>query len=62
MTAWALLGSYDWASLVTRQDGVYEPGVFAVADGRRRPTPLSWLVRRLAARGEFSAPLLSRPG
>ena len=30
VTAWALLGSYDWDSLVTRDAGHYEPGAFDV--------------------------------
>lgn len=51
VTAWALLGSYDWCSLVTRQDGTYEPGVFDVTDGRPVPTPLASVVQRLT-RGE----------
>jgi hypothetical protein len=33
VTAWALLGSYDWDSLLTRRRGNYEPGAF---DVRRR--------------------------
>ncbi len=62
ITAWALLGSYDWDSLVTRQSGHYEPGVFTVHGGQRRPTSLSRLVRLLIARAEPRSPLLRSPG
>jgi dTDP-4-dehydrorhamnose reductase len=47
VTAWALLGSYDWNTLLTRRDGHYEPGVFDVRSGRPRPTALARLLRDL---------------
>src|SRR5205823_4184344 len=30
VTAWALLGTFDWDSLLTREDNHYEPGLFDV--------------------------------
>ena len=48
VTAWSLLGNYNWPRLVTRDEGVYEAGVFDVRDGQRRPTPLADTVRALA--------------
>ncbi|MFC5407683.1 family 1 glycosylhydrolase [Larkinella bovis] len=48
VTAWALLGSYDWDSLLTRQEGHYEAGVFDVRAGHLQPTLLARLVHRLA--------------
>jgi dTDP-4-dehydrorhamnose reductase len=51
VTAWALLGSFDWCSLVTRSDGIYEPGVFDVRSGKPVPTALAEVVKRLG-RGE----------
>lgn len=62
VTAWALLGSYDWNSLVTREAGHYEPGVFDVSAGLRRPTRLSGLLRALAGRRSPGHPQLLRPG
>lgn len=62
ITAWSLLGSYDWNSLVTCESGNYEPGVFTVHDGQRRSTSLAWLVSRLAAGVELRSPLLRSPG
>lgn len=51
VTFWALLGSFFWSSLVTRDNGHYEPGVFDLSRGDVRETPLAQLVRQLA-RGE----------
>jgi len=48
VTAWALLGSFDWPSLLTREEGRYEPGVFDVSSGVPRPTPLAEVVSTLA--------------
>ncbi len=49
VTAWALLGSFNWNSLVTRDDRHYEPGAFDVRAPTPRPTALATLVRDLAA-------------
>jgi dTDP-4-dehydrorhamnose reductase len=51
VTVWALLGSYDWDSLVVRDAGSYEPGVFDVSYDPPRPTALARLVSQLT-RGE----------
>lgn len=71
VTAWSLLGAYDWNSLVTRSDGDYEPGVFdlrpafdsaASASPRPRATALAKMLRDLA-QGEMHAhPVLDVPG
>lgn len=62
VTIWSLLGSFDWNSLVTRDDGHYEAGVFDVFDGEPRETLLAEMVRELAARGTFDHPCLATPG
>ena len=62
MTAWALLGSYDWDSLVTREAGVYEPGVFDVRAPAPRPTALATIIRGLAAGDDPVHPVLSAAG
>jgi dTDP-4-dehydrorhamnose reductase len=49
VTAWALLGSYDWDSLVTRAAGTYEPGAFDLRGPVPRPTELAAALRELAA-------------
>jgi len=46
VTAWSLLGSQGWNTLLTRP-GIYESGVFDVAKGKPRPTALARLWRGL---------------
>lgn len=48
VTAWALLGSYDWDSLLTCDRGNYEPGAFDVSGANPRRTGLADLVAALA--------------
>ncbi|MDQ1524272.1 MAG: dTDP-4-dehydrorhamnose reductase [Pyrinomonadaceae bacterium] len=62
VTAWSLLGAYDWCSLLTRCAGRYEPGVFDVRGGRPRPTALARMLRDLAATGRHEHPALDSPG
>lgn len=62
VTAWALLGAYDWNCLVTRQSGFYEPGVFDVRGGSLRLTALAQMVRSLAAGERPRHPVLDQPG
>jgi dTDP-4-dehydrorhamnose reductase len=58
VTAWALLGSHDWDSLVTQVRGHYEPGVFDCRGPRPRRTALADAVRALAAGQEPAHPVL----
>jgi dTDP-4-dehydrorhamnose reductase len=51
VTAWALLGTYDWNSLLTRQAGHYEVGAFDVRTAPPRPTALAVELKRLADGG-----------
>lgn len=66
VTAWALLGSYDWNSLLTREQGYYEPGAFDLSRGARRPTALARLLRALAGERDGGPPthhpILREPG
>jgi dTDP-4-dehydrorhamnose reductase len=62
VTAWALLGSWDWHCQVTRTEGYYESGVFDIRGGRPRPTAVARMVRDLAARGRHDHPVLASPG
>ncbi|HVF28486.1 MAG TPA: sugar nucleotide-binding protein, partial [Pyrinomonadaceae bacterium] len=62
VTAWALLGSYDWNSLATRANGYYEPGAFDVRGPRPRPTALARALRDLADGREPDHPVLDAPG
>ena len=49
ITPWALLGSYDWDSLVTDLRGYYEPGAFDVRSAAPRPTRVASAIRELAS-------------
>jgi len=62
VTAWALLGSYDWNSLLTRSIGYYESGVFDLRSPAPRPTAIAKLVADLAHGRQPNHPLLETPG
>ncbi len=62
VTAWSLLGAFDWHVLVTREEGRYEPGAFDVRSPRPRPTALAAMVRDLARVGVHEHPVLDSPG
>jgi len=62
VTAWSLLGAFDWHCLVTRAEGCYEPGAFDVRHEPPRPTALCGLIRALAAGEEPRHPALASPG
>lgn len=64
VTAWALLGSYDWNSLLTTDRGHYEAGVYDLRGGEPRPTAAVGLLQALA-RGDApsaQAVALASPG
>ena len=62
VTVWSLLGTYAWNTLVTCDNGFYEPGVFDVRGGEPRPTALARMTRSLAQRGSYDHPVLDSPG
>lgn len=62
VTAWSLLGAFDWNHLVTRDDGVYEPGVFDIRSQTPRPTALSECLRKLASGNAPDHPILDEVG
>lgn len=62
ITAWALLGIFNWHCLVTRDEGHYEPGIFDLRTGTPRPTVLASALRSLIETGEYHHPMLAAPG
>jgi dTDP-4-dehydrorhamnose reductase len=62
VTAWSLLGAYNWNTLVTRDADYYEPGVFDVRGGEPRPTAIASLLSVLGAGEEPEHPALEHPG
>jgi dTDP-4-dehydrorhamnose reductase len=62
VTTWAMLGSWDWDSLVTTAAGHYEPGAFDIRGTEPRPTAIARVVADLAAGGEPAHPVLNGTG
>ncbi|MBE9159534.1 sugar nucleotide-binding protein [Nodosilinea sp. LEGE 06152] len=70
VTAWSLLGAYDWNSLVTRDECFYEPGVFDVRppcssilrSPQPRSTAIATMLRHLSKGEPYNHPLLEVPG
>ena len=62
VTVWALLGSFDWNSLVTQWRGYYEPGPFDVRSPLPRPTALAAMMRELGSGQAPSHPVLRGQG
>jgi len=62
VTAWAAFGTVDWNSLVTRESGHYESGLWDVRGATPRMTSLATLVRQLAHGQTPDHPALAGPG
>lgn len=62
VTAWSLLGAYDWNSLLTRDQNYYESGVFDISNRQIRPTALHKMIRSLAGTGDYQHPLFASKG
>jgi dTDP-4-dehydrorhamnose reductase len=62
VTAWSLLGAYDWNRLVTVDAGWYEPGVFDVRGSLPRPTALAGMLQGLKTNQGFDHPVLNDLG
>jgi dTDP-4-dehydrorhamnose reductase len=63
VTAWALLGSFDWDSLVTRMRRHYEVGAFDIRGPEPRATAIAHLISDLTLqRTPQRAALLGEPG
>ena len=62
VTVWALMGSWNWSTLCTRDAGAYEPGVFDLVDGQPQRTALSRFVTELAAGIDSHPPALDEQG
>lgn len=62
VTAWSLLGCFDWDSLVTTDAGHYEPGVFDLRGPDPRPTAIARLLHALSTNQQNEHPVLAAPG
>ncbi len=62
VTLWALFGMVDWSSMLTRREGVHEPGAFDTRSEKPRPTMLAKAAARLARGEKLSHPALQSRG
>ncbi|MBW3637661.1 MAG: sugar nucleotide-binding protein [Armatimonadetes bacterium] len=62
VTAWSLLGAHEWNSLLTRNEGYYEPGAFDLRALQPLPTAITTMLRGLARDGDFDHPVLAARG
>jgi dTDP-4-dehydrorhamnose reductase len=62
ITAWAVLGSFDWCTLLTKFKGCYEAGLFDVRSTKPRATALAKMVQSLAAGKPFHHPVMEEQG
>lgn len=62
VTLWSLLGCRGWDSLLTRENGAYEPGPFDTRSPAPRATALAAVARDLATKGCSDHPALDGEG
>lgn len=62
VTAWSLLGAFDWNSLLTRREGFYEPGAYDIRSGSLRRTAMAKMLDELAHGRPFRHPAVATPG
>lgn len=62
ITTWALLGSFDWDSLLVENRGYYEPGLLDLRSPEPRPTGLARVVTDIITKGNSEHPVLEGKG
>jgi dTDP-4-dehydrorhamnose reductase len=62
LTAWSLLGAYDWDSLLTKNVNHYESGIYDVRSGKPRPTALTRVIKSLTDKGDHDHPCYQSEG
>lgn len=62
VTVWALLGAFDWDSLLLHAHDHYESGAFDLQGESPRPTAIAAAIRALATNGSFHHPAATGPG
>lgn len=62
VTLWAVFGMVDWRSVLTRREGVHEPGAFDTRSPKPRPTMLAKAAAKLARGETLSHPALQQRG
>jgi len=62
VTAWSLMGAFDWNSLLTRTRMSYECGAYDLKGGQPVLTELGEAIAAIARTGSYSGPYTSTPG
>lgn len=62
ITAWAMLGSFDWNTLITQRNHHYESGVFDTRGNTLRKTAICNMIQSLSSSGGFYHPVLEQKG
>lgn len=62
ITAWAMLGSYGWNTLITKVNGDYESGVFDVSSGALIATPMADYLKEISKNPDFIHPAENEKG
>ena len=62
VTAWAAFGTFDWNTLLTCNNGSYEPGIFDLRSPSPRATALAGFVKTIASGASYDHPILDAPG
>ena len=62
ITAWSLIGAYDWCSLLTKCNNSYESGLFDLKNDVLRPTATAKMIRSLANGEKYDHPVLNNEG
>lgn len=62
ITAWSLLGAFDWNSLLTKKDRVYENGVFDITGNKLRTSAMTKLISGLANSATYNHPIINEKG
>jgi dTDP-4-dehydrorhamnose reductase len=62
ITAWSLLGAFDWNSLLTVEEKIYETGVYDITKNALRPTAVAKLIHSLTETGDYHHPVLNEKG
>ena len=62
ITAWAVLGSFDWCTLLTKQLDCYEAGLFDVRAPKPRATALTKLIKSIVLAEPYNHPILEEEG
>ena len=62
ITLWAIFGVVDWRSLLTRREGIHEPGAFDIRSPAPRPTLLAKAAAKVARGEKLDHPVLLQEG